>query len=645
MRSLSLGIFAVLSVSAALGLARAAYVGEPMHPVLRSLAAHRIDPAARREAPSTDESTYYIVRFKDAPVATYAGGVPGFAATNPRLNGEHTLDMGRSADYAAYLDQRRGVMLDAAREALGRTLIPRFQYRYAFNGVSVKLNRSEALRLAMLPGVAAVEPVRHFKPDTSVAIPASPGDTNSSRTWIGAPTVWSVPTTVTPGGTDNEGEGIVVADLDTGINDQNSSFKDSNPLDGYTAVDTGNKRFGVCVSSNGSPLLCNNKLIGAYSYTKSTGNDPNSPEDSEGHGSHTASTMVGDFITANVPGAGAAVPLSGVAPHASIIAYDVCDPTDLCLTDASVAAVEQAITDQATIKRAWGSRFKGMVLNFSIGGSDDAYDDPVELAFLSATEAGIYVSAAGGNGGPSNVVAGDSTNIYQVQHMGPWVATVAAATHDGSFSSNSLMNFTGGTGTPINPMAGVGITDGVGPVTIVYAANFSGHNPAKTGKEPMSGAPYPSSKGLTTNARACIYPFRAGTFSGSDIVVCDRDLTTALVDKAYNVMKGGAGGVVIASTSTSNQELVAEPYVIPGTLLDQADGDTLRTWLNVNTATTLSATISGSTAITDTTQADQLAGFSSRGPTDTQYDDLVKPDLAAPGVAVLAALSDPEYTD
>ncbi|HEY4127629.1 MAG TPA: S8 family serine peptidase, partial [Gammaproteobacteria bacterium] len=47
----------------------------------------------------------------------------------------------------------------------------------------------------------------------------------------------------------------------------------------------------------------------------------------------------------------------------------------------------------------------------------------------------------------------------------------------------------------------------------------------------------------------------------------------------------------------------------------------------------------------DTTQADQLAGFSSRGPTDTQYDDLVKPDLAAPGVAVLAALSDPEYTD
>ncbi|HEY3859991.1 MAG TPA: S8 family serine peptidase [Gammaproteobacteria bacterium] len=651
MRSLSLGIFAVISVSAALGLARAAHVGEPMHPVLRSLAAHRIDPAARRVASAADgDFAYYIVRMKDSPVATYAGGIPGFAATNPRINGRTTLDIERSASYTAYLDERRSELLDSARQALGRTLIPRFEYRYAFNGMSVKLNRTEALRLAMLPGVAAVEPVRHFKPDTSVAMPASPSDTNSSRTWINAPTVW----TVASNGTDNEGEGIVVADLDTGINDQNSSFAATGPLDGYVAKDPGARRFGVCDLSNAAqrqfvtPLFCNAKLIGAYTYTGDTGNDPNSPEDSEGHGSHTASTMVGDFVNdVTIPGAGANSPLSGVAPHASIIAYDVCDPTDLCSTDASVAAVEQAIDDQATLAEVWGSKFKGMVLNFSIGGSDDAYDDPVEQAFLAATEAGIYVSAAGGNGGPENVIENDPAHfpLYAVQHTGPWVATIGAATHDGTFSSNTLENFSGGTGTPTHSMIGIGITDGVGPETIVYASNFAGHDPAMSGNEPTSGAPYPTSQGSTTDAQACIYPFRAGTFTNSDIVVCDRDLTTALVDKAYNVQAGGAGGVVIASTSTSNQDMVAEPYVIPGTLLDETDGKTLRKWLKANVGTALSAQISGSTLTTDPTQADQLAGFSSRGPTSTIYDNLVKPDLAAPGVAVLAALSDPQYTE
>ncbi|HEY1772818.1 MAG TPA: S8 family serine peptidase [Gammaproteobacteria bacterium] len=650
MRSLSLGIFAVISVCAALGLARAAYVGEPMHPVLRSLATHRIDPAARRMKPSTDGSAYYIVRFKDAPVATYAGGVPGFAATNPRFNGERTLDMDRSASYAAYLDERRGEILDAARQVLGHTLTPRFQYRYALNGISVKLTRTEALRLAMLPGVLAMEPVRHFKPD-SVATPASAGDTNTSRAWINTPVVWQIQTTASAGGTDNEGEGIVVADIDTGINDQNSSFAAVGPLDEYTAIDPGSLRFGVCDINNpgqnglNQPVRCNDKLIGAYTYTFGT-NDRNSPEDSEGHGSHTASTMVGDFTTANVAGAGAFLPVSGVAPHASIIAYDVCDPTDLCSDDDSVQAVEQAIRDQATLRKKWGSAYKGMVINFSIGGSDDAYDDPVELAFLSATEAGIYVSAAGGNGGPANVISNDPVNapVYPVQHVGPWVATNAAATHDGIFSSNSLESFSGGTGGPTNPMVGAGITAGFGPAGMTYAGKA--HDPVASGDAPTSGETYPPSQGAALNSQQCLYPFPAHTWSSGTIVVCDRG-TNALVDKAYNVQQGGAQGVVIATTSSSSQDAPAEPYVIPGTLLDQSDGDSLRVWLNApaNLGVALSAQISGSTLTTDPSQADQLAGFSSRGPTDSAYDDLVKPDLTAPGAAVLAALSDPRYTD
>ena len=58
------------------------------------------------------------------------------------------------------------------------------------------------------------------------------------------------------------------------------------------------------------------------------------------------------------------------------------------------------------------------VINFSISGSDDLAD-PVDLAFLSAAAAGIFVSASAGNSGP-----GPST----LDHVAPWLTTVAAST-------------------------------------------------------------------------------------------------------------------------------------------------------------------------------------------------------------------------
>ncbi|HLW74331.1 MAG TPA: S8 family serine peptidase, partial [Gammaproteobacteria bacterium] len=504
--------------------------------------------------------------------------------------------------------------------------------------------------------------MRFFRPVVTISggaggttTPASAADTNASRSWIKAPTVWQVPTTSSQ---DNEGEGIVVADVDTGINSENSSFAATGPKDVYIASDPGNLRFGVCDSSNRSQysqrpsfFKCNDKLIGAYTYTKSTGNDLNSPEDSDGHGSHTASTVVGNFVDTTFNGT--STPLSGVAPHASLIAYDVCDPVDQCGTDASVKAVDQAIQDQAALRKAWGSQFKGMVLNYSIGGSDDAYGDPVEQAFLSAVETGIYISAAGGNGGPANAISNDPVNapLYPVQHTGPWVATVAAATHYG-ISGNTLSGFAGGDATTLAtlPSSMSGASGSANPVAltnIVYVGDgtYNNDDPAISGTAPTSNLPYPASTGSSlTDAAECLYPFTGVNFAGA-IVVCDRG-TNPLVDKAYNVEQGGAAGVVILTTGTSSQDFVVETYVIPGTLMHQSDGDKLRNWLNASAGSgTAKAQLSGAVLNTDASQADQVAGFSSRGPTDTVYDNLVKPDLTAPGVSVLAAFSNPKYTD
>ncbi|HET7676073.1 MAG TPA: S8 family serine peptidase [Gammaproteobacteria bacterium] len=603
-------------------------------------------------------ATRYIVRFKDAAVPLYTGGIAGLKATSPHVTGARILEARapRALSYARYLKSRHAEFLDHAQTLLRHRLTPHFEYRYALNGLSVNLTKAEAKKLSGLPEVASVEPVRYYRPATTV--PATASDTAASRAWIKAPDIWSLPTFDTGAGIDTEGEGVVVADIDTGINSGNSSFA-ATGADGYTIQNPlgSGVYLGVCDPANTDQwskkpafFQCNDKLIGAYTYTNGT-NDPNSPEDSEGHGSHTASIAAGDPTTADINGV--TMPLSGVAPHANIIAYDVCNPTDLCSSDAVVAAVDQAIKDQGLLSAKPG--FKGMVINYSIGGGDNPYSDPVSQAFLSAVEAGIYVSASAGNGGPGNAVLNDPSQLYAVEHVGPWVASTAATTHDGSFSPNSLETFSGGDSTtlPAASMAGAGITGAFGPAPIIYAGDgnyvYSPYPGSFSISDiyPLSGENYvdPADYSAAQAAAECLYPFAPGTFPSGTIVVCDRG-DIALVDKVDNAKQGGAAAVVIATTAASSQDMPAVAYELPATLIGLADGDTLRAWLNASTGTgTAQAALSGATPGTDATAADEVANFSSRGPAAKPYDSLLKPNLAAPGVGVLAAVSNPAYTD
>lgn len=678
MRLLSLAAVAATLCFVGTGLAQSGSAPVSGTAAAKAFIAHRLLGPVEQHAP-TGAAIRYIVRFKDAPVALYSGGIAGLAATSPHVTGARHLDTRSSPvrAYAGYLESRHTEFLKQADSLLGHALKPRFQYQYALNGMSVKLTRVEAVRLARMSEVIAVQPVRYYRPQTATAIPASASDTFYSRSWIGAPAVWA---DKTYSNLDNEGEGIVVADVDTGINSGNLSFAALGPKDNFTTLDplgSGNY-LGVCDSHNASDgtladatnypqtyqsgFPCNSKLIGAYTYTLSTGNDPHSPEDSEGHGSHTASTMAGNFVDVSLSSLGINVPISGVAPHANIIAYDVCDPTDLCGSDASVAAVDQAIKDQSTIKAKAGSVFKGMVMNYSIGGGEDPYNDPVELAFLSAVESGIYVSTSGGNGGPGNTSLGDPTQLYFVEHRGPWLASTAASTHNGVFGNNDVTGFTGGDSgtlanvTAIDPITGQGATAalalanieyaGDGTFNTVYTGYPTGSAYAKTNIYPLSQQPYadPTQFSEAQAVKECLYPFPASTFPAGSIVVCDRG-DIPLVDKADNVKQGGAGGIIIVSQS--GNALISEPYEIPGTMIANSDGLNLEAWLtaSVGAGTPAQAQITGTTLTSDTTQADQIADFSSRGPTNTEFDNLVKPDLAAPGVSVLAAVANPSDTD
>lgn len=552
----------------------------PGRPTRASLDVNDLAPAVAEPVSVTND---YIVLLADPPVASYRGGITGLSATNPQVTGKAKLDLQSPATqaYLTYLERQQAQFLTAATKMLGRAAEPFYTYKYALNGMALTMSPAEAAKVAEISGVVQVLPDQAFELDTDAGPP-----------WIGAPHIWDGTAT----GTETEGEGMIVGILDTGINFDHDSFADPGPIDGYDHQwsELGKDYLGVCATEVPT-YTCNDKLIGAYTFVRDDG-ESYSPEDGAGHGSHTSSTAAGNVVTASIFPAYTYTTVlteavvSGVAPHAHIIMYDVClDPGQgSCSTLDSAAAVDQAILDGVD------------VINFSIGGGNDPYADTVSLAFLGAADAGIVVSKSAGNSGPETV-AGRS----------PWVMTVGASTHNRVYTFESaLTTFTGGVTVPVS-LPGRSVTGAYGPAPVVYAGDVG---------DPLCGT-----------------PFTAGTWTNGEIVICDRG-SHALVDKASNVKAGGAGGVIIANTPADGRTTLFDiAYALPGIQINITETLELMDWLSAGT--NHMAAIAASTPSKDmsASNGDMMGDFSSRGPNDTF--DVLKPDVTAPGVAILAAVA------
>jgi hypothetical protein len=353
-----------------------------------------------RSAASTDAPAAlarYTIVLRGEPLATYRGGVAGYPAApriaNGRKAGHLDVKAPASRAYVEYLAARQQTFVDALGAAIGRPLTPVATMQHALNAVVVELDEHEAAIASRRGDVEIVERERMLDLLT-----------DRGPAFIGAPSIWDGSAS---NGVASQGEGIVVADLDTGINWESPAFAATGPIDGYVHVNpngAGNY-LGLCGSTPPNADLghCNDKLIGMYDFTSTSAT--RSGADLEGHGSHTASTIVGNHWVA--PFGGGTFTISGVAPHANIIAYRVC--TSGCPTTASSQATNQAVIDGAD------------VLNFSISGGVSPWSDTVSVAFRNAVDAGLFIAASAGNDGPG---AG-STN-----HTEPWVETVAASTKD-----------------------------------------------------------------------------------------------------------------------------------------------------------------------------------------------------------------------
>ena len=370
-----------------------------------------------------------VVKLEDDSLASYEGGVPGLAATSPKITGARRLDARSNASraYLRHLRNKQDAFATAAASVRRSRIVHRFSH--IFGGVSMTLPESEIARVAQLPGVKAVYRDRLL-----------PLETDRSPAIIGAEALWNQ-----VGGQANAGRGVIVGVIDTGIWPEHPSL---NPA-GFPAPPA--KWTGTRCELDSTkppppsaptpppaqtPGSCNNKLLGAARFMDTFDNFGAAPlagefysaRDNNGHGSHIATTAVGNAsVGAGFGGDTTLALVSGIAPAAHLAVYKTCFTNAAgqgsCFTSDSAAAVDQAVQDGVD------------VLNFSIGGGTDPYNDVVSLAFLDAYEAGVFVAAAAGNSGPA---------ANTVSHRGPWMTTVAASTTDRNFEGSASLTGSAG---------------------------------------------------------------------------------------------------------------------------------------------------------------------------------------------------------
>ncbi|CAL0314793.1 unnamed protein product [Lupinus luteus] len=328
--------------------------------------------------------------------------------------------------------------------------------------------------------------------------------------------------------------------------------------------------------AGGTNFTCNKKLIGARYYTGE------SARDLEGHGTHTASTAAGNYVdSASFYGLAQGTARGGV-PLARIAAYKTCDDNG-CTSAAILSAFDDAIADGVNI------------ISVSLGGSSqNPFDeDPIAIGSFHAIARGILTVNAAGNSGPYP----SSTSS-----VAPWILSVAASTIDRRFIDKVVLgNEKTLTGISINSFTSNG-------TQILIAKNNSGPECAKE----------------DADACNCL----DSRLVEGKIILCTSG--KAILDKKFN--KGNPTGAIIQSR---RKGLPAFVTPLPAVTLSEIDFQLLKSY--TNSTDDPKAEILKSEIVKDN-DAPVVASFSSRGPNKIA-PEILKPDISAPGVDILASYS------
>ncbi|XP_006397047.2 subtilisin-like protease SBT3.8 isoform X1 [Eutrema salsugineum] len=467
-----------------------------------------------------------------------------------------------------------------------------YSYRHGFSGFAAKLTNSQAKKIADLPEVVHVTPDSFYELATT-------------RTWDYLGLSAANPKNLL--NDTNMGEEVIIGIVDTGVWPESEVFND-NGIGPVPSHWKGGCESGEMFNSS----HCNKKLIGAKyfinaflatyeSFNSTESLDFISPRDFDGHGTHVA-TIAGGSALPSISYKGlAGGTVRGGAPRARIAMYKACwylDSLDIttCSSADLLKAMDEAIHDGVD------------VLSLSIGYRVPFYPetdirDGIATGAFHAVLKGITVVCSGGNSGPAAQTVGNTA---------PWILTVAATTLDRSFPTPITLG---------NNKVILGQAMYTGPelgfTSLVYPENPGNSN------ESFSG----TCERLLINSNL--------TMAGK-VVLCftTSKRYSAVSSAARYVKRAGGLGVIIARNPGDTLAPCVDDF--PCVTVDYELGTNILLYIRSTGSSVVK--IQPSRTLVGQPVGTKVAEFSSRGPSSVT-PAILKPDIAAPGVSILAATS------
>ncbi|KAK9169967.1 hypothetical protein Syun_002107 [Stephania yunnanensis] len=374
----------------------------------------------------------------------------------------------------------------------------------------------------------------------------------------------------------------IIGLIDTGVWPESESFSDK----GFGPPPK--KWRGVC--NGGANFTCNNKIIGARYYLDPEFPNGNSTRDTIGHGTHTASIAAGNQVNhVSLFNGLAEGNARGAVPLSRIAVYKACWPNDGCPTHSIMAAFDDAISDGVDIISV-SLGFKS-ALNYT--------QDVIAIGAFHAMQHGILTSTSAGNTGPLP---------FSIVGVAPWMISVAASTTDRQFVDKVVL----GDNTALMGSAiinGFDLKGKMFPLIAGYqAVNLSFCN--------------------IEDGRQCVYGCLLAHKIEGKIVLCENDTFFSSVE----FVEKKAGVIIVQEYPVIDHAL---NFPLPVSLVNLSQGKRIISY--INTTKNPKATITKSETLRDA-NAPTINSFSSRGPNPITLD-ILKPDIAAPGVEIFAAWS------
>jgi Subtilase family/Fibronectin type-III domain/PA domain len=199
-------------------------------------------------------------------------------------------------------------------------------------------------------------------------------------------------------------------------------------------------------------------------------------------------------------------------------------------------------------------------------------------------------------------------------NISPWIITVGASTIDRRFAADVTL----GDGTVLS---GASLYSGKDllpneSLPLVYAGNLSSLR-----------------RGFRSTAPFCMRGSFETAAAQGKVVLCERGVVSR-VEKGLAVKEAGGVGVIIANQFLDGEGVLPDAHLLPAVGLGFSAGKTVHEYIRTTASPSVRLSFQGTQ--TEVKPAPVVASFSGRGPS-AQSAYIIKPDVVAPGVGILAA--------